>query len=57
MAKENNVQTLWTVAGCLLFWGYFAVKFVGTTFAVWSWWWLLLPIVPWLSLLIAHFGL
>lgn len=41
----------------LIFWSFFAVKAFGVTFAAWSWWWLLLPIMPWLGLAVAHFGL
>ncbi len=41
----------------LLFWGYITVKVVGTSFAAWSWWWLLVPIVPWLSLGVKAYGL
>jgi 1,4-dihydroxy-2-naphthoate octaprenyltransferase len=41
----------------LLFWGFFAVKYVGTSFALWSWWWLLLPLVPWLGLAVQRLGL
>ncbi len=32
----------------LLWWGYLGVKLFGSLFAAWSYWWLLLPIVPWL---------
>ena len=35
----------------ILFWGYLVIKIWGTAFLTWSWWWLLLPIVPWLHLL------
>lgn len=42
----------------LLFWGFIVVKVAGHTFAAWSWWWVLMPIVPWLSLLlITYWGL
>lgn len=41
----------------LMFWGYIAVKFVGVSFAAWSWWWVLVPLVPWLSLAVKRFGL
>jgi len=44
---------IWAV----LFWGYFTAKLTGTVFAAWSYWWLFLPIVPWLSLAVKHFGL
>lgn len=35
------------LAGVLL-WSFIIVKGWGTAFAAWSWWWLLLPMVPWL---------
>lgn len=41
----------------IFFWGFIVVKVAGHTFALWSWWWVLLPIVPWLSLLVTRFGL
>lgn len=36
---------------------FIAIKLAGTSFAAWSWWWILLPIVPILSLLVRHWGL
>jgi len=41
----------------LMFWGFITVKFFGSAFAAWSWWWVLLTIVPWLALVTRHFGL
>lgn len=41
----------------LMFWGFVTVKMVGHVFAAWSWWWVLLTIVPWLSLLVQKWGL
>lgn len=43
--------------GSLVTWGFVAVKIAGTSFAAWSWWWVLLPIVPWLALAVKRFGL
>lgn len=57
MEQENTVKTLWSIFGTLVFWGYVAAKLATTVFVAWSWWWVLLPIVPWLALLIAHAGL
>jgi hypothetical protein len=34
-----------------------AVKLAGTSFAAWSWWWLLFTLVPVLSLLVKHLAL
>lgn len=31
-----------------LFWGFVIIKWWGTAFAAWSWWWLLFPFFPWL---------
>lgn len=41
----------------LVFWGFVAVKLVGVSFATWSWWWLLVPIVPWLGLIAQRWAL
>ena len=46
------LRSLWIV---LMFWGYIAGKLIGA-FADWSWWWVLLPIVPWLGTLIQRVG-
>lgn len=40
-----------------LFWGFVAVNVWGVSFAAWSWWWLLLPIIPWLGLAVQWFHL
>ncbi len=45
------------LAYALLFAFFIAVKIAGTTFALWSWWWLLMPLVPVLSLLVTRWGL
>lgn len=36
----------------LLFWVFVVIKFFGTALATWSWWWLLVPVIPdfWLLL-------
>lgn len=41
----------------LIFWGFITIKMVGTSLAAWSWWWLLLPIVPVLSIFVQRLGL
>lgn len=51
------MKTFIAYIGTLMFWGFIAVKLAGTSFAAWSWWWLLLVIVPWLSLAVKHFAL
>lgn len=45
------------VLGVLCFWGFIAVKLAGTSLATWSWWWMLMPIVPIFGLLVARLGL
>ena len=50
------MKTLLGWIGTILFWGFIAVKVWGTTFAAWSWWWLLLTIVPWAWFLFVHLG-
>jgi hypothetical protein len=39
------------------FWGFILVKGWGTIFAAWSWWWVLLPFVPWVSYALLRAGL
>ncbi len=50
---KHLVQFFWVV----MFWGFITVKVWGVSFATWSWWWVLLAIVPWLALSVKHFGL
>lgn len=40
---------------CLIF--FIVVKLIGHVFATWSWWWVLLPIVPCIGLLVEWLGL
>ena len=51
--SSHTVSWLWT----LVFWLFVVIKMMGTALASWSWWWLFLPIVPVLSLVVKHFGL
>lgn len=49
-----------TVAGLVQFvsfWGFITIKVAGVSLAAWSWWWVLLPIVPFAGLLVQHWGL
>lgn len=41
----------------IVFWTFFAIKAWGVTFAAWSWWWLLLPIMPFIGEAVRRFGL
>ncbi len=43
--------------GAGLFWLFIGIKLFGTSLATWSWWWILLPLIPLLSLLILKLGL
>jgi hypothetical protein len=38
-------------------WSFIAIKTFGTSLAAWSWWWVLLPILPLLSLIVKGLGL
>lgn len=51
------MATLISLFWSLLFWGFIAVKVWGVTFATWSWWWVLLPILPWMGLMVQRLGL
>lgn len=53
MSESRNVS----VFGGLLLWGFVAVKAMGTSFAAWSWWWVLAPLIPFLGLAVQHFKL
>ncbi len=50
-------RTGWDRFGWLILWAFVAVKVAGTSLAAWSWWWVFLPIVPLLGLLVAKAGL
>jgi hypothetical protein len=51
---SNGVNT---VFAAVLFWGFIATKTWGTALAAWSWWWMLLPIVPWCGYLVQRLHL
>jgi hypothetical protein len=55
MSQQSNGTI--GVGSAVLFWGFIVIKAWGHLFAAWSWWWVLLPIVPWLGILVAHFNL
>jgi hypothetical protein len=46
-----------TITWVLPFWFFVTVKVMGTAFAAWSWWWVLLPIVPAFSLVVKAWAL
>lgn len=39
------------------FWVFLIIKIWGVTFASWSWWWVLLPVVPTFWALLGRVGL
>lgn len=43
--------------GALMFWGFIVIKTWGTSFAAWSWWWVLFTLVPWIGLAVQRLGL
>lgn len=51
------MQYVMAFTSSLIFWAFITIKFVGTSFVAWSWWWALLPIVPLLSLVVQRMGL
>jgi hypothetical protein len=55
--SDSNNTTFWSVLSSLLFWGFIVVKAWGTSFAAWLWWWLFIPIVPWIGLAVQRMGL
>lgn len=50
----NNTGTYitWTIP----FWMFIVIKVGGTAFASWSWWWVLLPIVPCITFILNATG-
>lgn len=52
---DNNKTTLGL--GGLFFWGFIVIKVAGHIFNAWSWWWVLLPLIPFLGEAVRHFGL
>lgn len=53
MSQNNSALTI----GGLVWWGFVLTKIFGHTFAAWSFWWVLLPIVPVVGELVRHFNL
>ena len=41
----------------LCFWSFIAIKVAGSSLALWSWWWILVPVVPVLGLIVERAGL
>lgn len=53
MKSQNTVVT---IALPIFFWGFIGVKLWGVAFAAWSWWWVLLPIIPWIWFIVTRLG-
>ena len=43
--------------GPIILGSFLAIKLAGTSLASWSWWWVLMPIVPLLGLVVDKIGL
>jgi len=54
---KDTLVTLLNFIGWMILFFFIAVKLAGTSLAAWSWWWVLLPIVPFFDLLVQRFGL
>lgn len=57
MSEQGIASTFWTLVWFVIFWGFVCIKTVGVSLAAWSWWWLLLPIVPMGSLVVKAYAL
>jgi len=53
MSESRNT----VVSFGLVWWWFLIVKIVGHIYAAWSWWWVLMPIVPVIGQIVLHFGL
>lgn len=53
--SENREVTV--SFGGLWFVLFIAIKLAGTSLAAWSWWWIFLPIIPILALVVQKMGL
>lgn len=49
-------NVFWYLKG-LAFWTFIAIKLVGVSLVGWSWWWLLLPEVPLIGIIVQRMGL
>lgn len=57
MGRGGQVKEISAWLQAAVFALFIAIKLAGTSLASWSWWWLLMPIVPLLGLVVKHFGL
>lgn len=42
--------------GWISFWAFVLIKVAGTSLAAWSWWWVLLPLIPVLAFVFDKLG-
>lgn len=54
MANSKSSSTSWVFI--VSFWAFIVIKVWGTALAAWSWWWILLSIVPNMWLLLTRLG-
>lgn len=57
MSETKSHVTVITVLWPCMFWGFLGAKWFGSVFVAWSYWWVFLPIVPWLWLFVTKVGL
>lgn len=57
MSEAKSHVTVITVLWPCMFWGFLGAKWFGSVFVAWSYWWVFLPIVPWLWLFVTKVGL
>lgn len=43
--------------GAVFFWGFIVIKVSGHLFTAWSWWWVFLPIIPFIGEAVRYYGL
>lgn len=56
MAEKSNTSLFLSLIWPITFWAFLVIKWLGTSLAAWSWWWLLLPPVPTFWLALAKMG-
>ncbi len=54
--SKSSSPTSWFLGG-LVFWAFILIKGWGTALAAWSWWWVLLPVVPVMWVVLEKAGL
>lgn len=57
MSEKVTVTTRGFGVWALAFWSFVVIKAAGSSLAAWSWWWVLLPIVPTIWLVLSKLGM